>query len=253
MWRTPRLFACAASLSFASTSTVHVFSEAECRSTLPEEIAKLRAEESHFREKWIKDEEGWHKLPARAWPPTQPSNEEIPALRASSSACSSEVKMSEDCAKVALDLATALIFNSVDPNEGLERYRSLAKAGDLDGMVGTGVVLIGGHGVASDYVEGMQWIRKASEFGHAQGIYEHAVCFYTGDGEVEDEQLAFGLFRKAADLGHMGGMFMVGDCLTEGIGCKKDEADAVRWFFAAATQGHRQARGRILRYLDKEK
>eukprot|EP00976_Prorocentrum_cordatum_P002711 52640-Prorocentrum_minimum.AAC.4 len=252
MWRSRCLrMLGGASLGFAGTGAV--LAEASRETDWRAEIAKLRPEEPHFRAKWIQDEEGWHKLPARAWPAFQPKVDQIPALRALFAECSKDETLSEECRKHAFNLGTALVFNMVDPPAGLDLYSTLAKLGDLDGIVGTGVVLIGGHGVEYNTGEGVQWLRKASAKGHAQGHYELAICFYTGDGEVEDETRAFHLFQKAADLGHMGGMFMVGDCLREGVGCERDEAQAIRWLFAAAQQGHRQSRCQILKYLDAER
>ena len=45
------------------------------------ELEKLRPLEAEFRRKWLEDESGWHKLPPRAWPPTQPKHDELDELK----------------------------------------------------------------------------------------------------------------------------------------------------------------------------
>ncbi len=45
-------------------------------------VAHLRAGEDEMRLRWQRDELGWRKLPARAWPPYQPTADDIPVLAA---------------------------------------------------------------------------------------------------------------------------------------------------------------------------
>ncbi|KAK3276969.1 hypothetical protein CYMTET_14992 [Cymbomonas tetramitiformis] len=251
MWRYRNYVAVVASISFGGLRRSECSAKEPSRQGVAEEIAKIRTEEAFIRQKWIKDEEGWHKLPARAWPPYQPGRSLIPDLRSAYSNCGANAVLSDQCKKVTFDLGSALIFNGVDPPQGLQQYMSLAEAGDPNGMVGAGVVLVGGLGVPRDESKGVSWLQRAHEAGHPQGHYELAVCYYTGDGVEEDESRAFCLFQKAAAQSHMGGQFMVGDCLMDGAGCEKDEARAIPWIYAAALQGHRQARGRILSLLDE--
>jgi len=56
-------------------------------------VAHLRAGEDEMRLRWRRDELGWRKLPARAWPPYQPTAEDIPALaaRLANGKCSTNV------------------------------------------------------------------------------------------------------------------------------------------------------------------
>ena len=42
---------------------------------------EMKTKEEAIRSRWIKDEENWRKLPARAWPPTQPSEDDIESLK----------------------------------------------------------------------------------------------------------------------------------------------------------------------------
>lgn len=209
-----------------------------------------------MRARWVRDEEeGWRKLPPRAWPPDQPKADEIPELRARLEAqrCppAGSSEMSPACVKTAFDLATAQTFNGVEAQEGLTVFRRLASAGHVDGMVAAGICLVEGIGVARDEAEGLVLLQRASERGNAQGHFELGTLLYMGAAGVEeDEPAAFALYEKSAAQAHVSGMFMVGDCLLEGRGCDRNAARAVRLLYAAAEQGHRGARQYIRQLLD---
>lgn len=226
------------------------------KTTLDEELGKLRPQEAALRAQWVLDDkESWKRLPPRAWPSKQPTAEEISELQAQiiKRRCplASERGLSAECTKVHFDLATARVFNSVDAKTGVEIYRSLGEIGDLDGMVATGVCLIEGLGGERNNEEGLRWLRRACERDSAQGCYELGTLVYTGAaGLEEDEVAAFNLFHRAALQQHAGGLFMVGDCLLEGIGCAQDQARAVPHLLAAANLGHRGARQHLRQLLD---
>lgn len=225
------------------------------RSRLEEELAKLRPNEAAMREKWIQDDqESWKKLPPRAWPARQPGADQIPELRAGleQERCPPPgSQMSADCITKHFDLATAMVFNSVDAADGVATYRKLGEAGSLDGMVATGVCHVENLGVPRNDEEGITWLRMASEKGSAQGHFELGMLVYMGGaGLEEDEPAAFELFKQAAEQRHSSGMFMVGDCLLEGIGCERDQAAAIPLLKAAADMGHRGARQHLRQLLD---
>eukprot|EP00930_Biecheleria_cincta_P016964 TRINITY_DN1361_c0_g2_i1.p1 TRINITY_DN1361_c0_g2~~TRINITY_DN1361_c0_g2_i1.p1 ORF type:complete len:313 (+),score=71.58 TRINITY_DN1361_c0_g2_i1:26-964(+) len=217
-------------------------------------LEPLRPGEADMRTRWTKEEEGWFKLPPRAWPEVQPKAEEVDALRAKleTERCPSPgYEMSPSCAKLTFDLASALVFAAVDPPQGLDVYRSLGKSGNLEGMVASAVVLIEGLGVKQDYKEALQWLHKAADADSAQALYELASLLYTGGaGLAEDEPEALRLWRRAAAQQHRDAMFMVADCLLEGIGCEPDLAAAVPLLHAAAMKGHRGARQHLRQLLD---
>jgi len=168
-----------------------------------------------------------------------------PALRTAGAA------MSTECTRATFDLATALVFASVDPATGLQTYRELGGAGDTDSMVAAGVCLIEGLGVPRNNEEGLQWLHRACDLGSAQGQFELGTLVYTGSADLEeDEVAAFELFHKAANQEHASGMFMVADCLLEGIGCEQDQGKAVPLLLAAANLGHRGARQHLRQLLD---
>jgi TPR repeat protein len=218
-----------------------------------QELEKIKRVEDAMRLRWIEDEKGWIKLPARAWPEYQPKASCIPKLRQQCAECDGAWFPSATCAKTKFDLATALVFTGEGPPEGVELYKALALQGNLDAMVATAITLIeldDGVGVEVDEEEGMRWLEKATQANSAQAEYEMAVCYYNGNPLAEDEPAAAAFFKRAAAQGHVGGMFMYGDCLMDGIGCEKDMAAAIPWMYAAAEKGHRAARSRILALLN---
>lgn len=235
------------------------------------ELAKLRPGEAAMREKWEQDEDKWHLLPPRAWPPYYPATEELDLLRArlADEGCppvadiaSCAAPLSEACVRRAFDLATCLTFNNIDAPAGLRTYKALAGeidspevAGDPESMVAVGVALLEGLGLPRDEAEGLRWLRRAAAAGSAQGAYELGVAYYTGlddAGLACDEQAAFRLFETAGHRGHTGALFMLADCLIDGSGCAPDPARAVPLLHAAAERGHRLARAYLREWLDED-
>merc|ERR1719487_2765019 len=202
----------------------------------------------------MKDEEGFRKLPPRAWPAYQPKADALPQLRAQLEAnrCPpASQKMSEVCGKLTFDVATTLVFNALEGTSGFEMYRALGQNGHLDGMVGTGVCLVEGLTIPRQEVEGIKWLRQAVEAGDAQAQVELGNLYYTGTDMInEDEKKAVQLFEAAAAQQHAHGMFMLADCLLEGLGCEPDPARAVPLLYDAAEKGHRGARQHLRQLLD---
>jgi TPR repeat protein len=235
------------------------------------ELAKLRPGEAAMREKWEQDEDKWHLLPPRAWPPNYPAAEELDMLREKlvdegcppvSDIASGAAPLSEACVRRAFDLATCLLFNHIDPQAGVRTYRALAgdgdspgSSGDPESMVAVGVALLEGLGVPRDETDGLRWLRRAAAAGSAQGAYELGVAYYTGledAGLACDEEAAFRLFETAACLEHTGALFMLADCLIDGSGCARDPARAVPLLHKAAERGHRLARAYLREWLDED-
>jgi len=208
-----------------------------------------------MRERWVKEEEGWYRLPPRAWPTRQPKADDIPALREELLAkrCPSVPSkgMAEGCFPLTFDLATALVFTATDGPGGLKLYRALAAAGDLEALVAVGVILIEGLVGPRNHEEGVQCLRTAADAGSAQAQFELGTLLYAGGADLEeDEEGAFKLFQQAAAQKHRDGMFMVADCLLEGVGVKRDLAAAVPLLHASAVLGHRGARQHLRQLLD---
>lgn len=222
--------------------------------TLEDELDKLRPFEAAMREHWMKDEEGFRKLPPRAWPPDQPKPEELSQLRAKLEVdrCPpASQRMSEACGKLTFDVATTLVFNSLEGTTGFEMYRNLGQNGYVDGMVGTGVCLVEGLAIQQQEREGIEWLNQAVEEGSAQAQVELGNLYYTGtDLIAEDEKKAVAFFEAAAAQKHVHAMFMLADCLLEGSGIEPNPARAVPLLYDAAGKGHRGARQHLRQLLD---
>ncbi|OQR81230.1 hypothetical protein ACHHYP_16625 [Achlya hypogyna] len=210
------------------------------------ELSRLRAMEKDMTERWIKDEEGWRKLPSRVWPVHQPNLDQLAVLQAK---IQEECKTSgASCNALRFDLATLNVFNNLDAERGFQMYLALAREGDVNGLVAVGMCLVEGYGVEQDYAAGIHFLRQASAAGHAQADYELGVLYYTGAaGEdlPEDESKALEYFERAMARGKFSyAAYMVADLLFQN-GSKDDYTRALQLMYTAAEAGHRYARQEI--------
>lgn len=237
-----------------------------------EELDKLRPGQSEMLKRWERDEDGWRELPARAWPAYQPDEEELVSIQAqvTENRCISAASMNNtrwwrrkkkmtntaSCTDLLFNVATANVFNTLNPAAGLKQYEVLANEGHVDSMVACGVILVEGLGVPPNEAKGVEWLRKAVKLGSSQAMYELGTVYYTGiDGVVEEDPVAaFELFEQASKHNnHTSATYMMADCLLEGEGTEKDVARAIPLLYQAADRGHRFARQRIRELLKKQK
>ena len=228
-------------------------------------LEPYRKDEQEMRDRWEKDEDGWRKFPLRAWPVYQPDIDQIQQIRDDitlhqcplQSALEQKQgtdKLSQICSQKIFEFATALVFNGLDGQAGLDMYLTLARNGHVDGMVASGVLLTDGFGVEQDEAQGVEWLQKAVEHGSVQGSLELGALLYRGLPDINldmDEEKAVEYFEVAAKDNHMGGQFLLADCLLEGCGCEIDVARGIPLMYASAEQGHRYARQLIRQYLDQ--
>jgi TPR repeat protein len=195
-----------------------------------------------MRAKWIKDEETYNQLPARAWPKVQPNADAVPGLReVIESQCSkiTTTNSTDECDTARFQLATALIFNNVDQVEGMKLYETLASEGHHDGTVGAGIVHCEGlaevppcpslssspspasSSVSCDPEKGLKYLQLAAaeKMNHPQAHFELGVLHYTGTGALpEDEQLALQYFTTSAIEGKLSyAEFMAADVMMERV------------------------------------
>ncbi|CAB9504199.1 Sel1 domain protein repeat-containing protein [Seminavis robusta] len=227
------------------------------RANTREELSKIRGGQDEIFRRWELDEDGWRELPARAWPKYQPNPEQLAGIQVEVErhGCKASSPSSTDiCQSLLFNVATALVFYSVDPVAGFQQYEQLAwRHGNVDAMVACGIILVEGlGGFRHREAEGVDWLQKAVTLESTQGMYELGTVYYTGIDDVvdEDPEVAFSLFQKAADKGHVGAMYMMADCLIEGEGTKMDVARAIPLLYQAADQGHRYARQRVRELLN---
>ncbi|GMI32355.1 hypothetical protein TeGR_g14810 [Tetraparma gracilis] len=219
-------------------------------------LARHKQAESATRARWIKDEENWRKLPARAWPPAQPDEDALPACEAAAVAKCGGAR-DKECLDAEFLLATCRFFTGADPVKGFAGYKRNAEAGHLDSMVGVGVCLTENYIAPADAgmgeAEAVAHLRRAAELGSLQATFELGVLYYTGtsDSVPADERMAAACFEKAARQGHTAAQYMVADMITEGEGgLERDFVRALDLFYAAAEKGHRFSRQQFLACLD---
>jgi len=217
------------------------------------EILKIKKMEKEMLERWDKDEDGWRKLPARAWPAYQPDSEQLNIIRDEILKCGCKPDSDNAvCNELFFDTATSLVFNNIDPEAGLQQYKELAEKGHVDSMVACGIILLEGCcDITPNEEEGVQYLIKAVARDSVQGTYELGALFYTGLDELleEDPLAAFEFFEKAAGHDHPAAIFMMAECLYDGEGTEQSVARAVPLFYRAAEFGHRFSRQRIRQLL----
>lgn len=216
-------------------------------------IDSIRKNQSEILERWVKDEESWRKLPARAWPAYQPKVEEIEELKvAMEQSCTRD---EDDCLIAKFNIATAFAFNHINSDEAIKIYESLAVIGDPNSMTALGICFCEGFGVDFDFEQGVGWLRKAHSLKFAQATYELGSLYYTGSASptiTENSDMAFKLFELAANQNHTSAMFMVADMLMSDDVKEKDYATAVDLLYRAGDQGHRYARSMVWKLLREE-
>lgn len=222
-----------------------------------EELEKIRISEEAMLKRWERDEDGWRKLPARAWPEYQPNPEQLKQIQDEVAKLQCTSKNDDDnvrCTGLLFNIATSLVFYNIDARAGLELFQQLANKGHVDSMVACGIVLVEGMGVPPQEEEGIEWLKRAVKFESPQAYYELGTVLYTGiDGVVdENAEAAFEYFQAAAEHDHTAAMYMMADCLVEGDGTEKNIGRAVPLFYRAAEKGHRYARQRIRELLSVE-
>lgn len=244
-----KLISGAAAISMFSLSSSTTLCES-CK----EALERIRKDEKEMRLRWIRDEDGWRKLPSRAWPEVQPPASEIDGLDNAFTKCNASETISQGCDRTKFHLATALLFNNVDAKRGRQYYLELAEKGSTDGMVATAVCLLEGFGGDYNEAEGTKWLKKAVELGSVQGMYELGVLHYTGAIACveEDEAKAKMFFEQTAAQNHTSGQFMVADMLMEQDKVQDEEIGrAISLLYLAADKGHRFARQTLLSILDE--
>jgi hypothetical protein len=234
------------------------------QSLIREAIVPYKAKEKQLRQQWEDDEEGFRKLPARAWPPFQPDSDKLEGLQMLFEECTAQGE--DNCDQKAFDLATCYVFNNLDPNKGLALYKQLAdrEMGHPDATVAAGVVLVEGLGVPIDEQAGLKYLQKEAAMRTPQGSYELGTLYYTGvlnDGDDGGDARAFRYFQKSASSGHIGGMYMVAEMIlndetpeaaapaTAAAAAEDGVKQAVELFARAAEQGHRSARQRMREFF----
>eukprot|EP00040_Diaphanoeca_grandis_P016749 m.86797 g.86797 ORF g.86797 m.86797 type:complete len:281 (+) comp26004_c0_seq1:190-1032(+) len=220
-------------------------------------MKEIREQEEAMRLRWIRDEDHWRKLPARAWPAYQPGAEQLDLLRAAvEKACpTAQSGKEEECMTQRFLLATCLLYNKLDEVKGLEMYQANANNGHLDSATAAGICLFEGYHGTIDEKEGVKYMLKAYAGENTQAIFEVACLHYTGAAEPhlpEDMSKAYMLLEVGAAKDHTCSQYLLADFLIdapEGC-CEPNFARAVKLLYQAGEKGHRTARQDLLAILD---
>ncbi|OQS06363.1 hypothetical protein THRCLA_20393, partial [Thraustotheca clavata] len=143
-------------LSASALLSYQSFTACEKPKSFSDELQRLRKIEKEMTERWIKDEEGWRKLPSRVWPVNQPQLDQLDTINKQiQRQCTTK---SARCDELRFDLATLNVFNNLDTELGYSMYVELAKEGNVDGIVAVGMCLVEGYGVEQNYALGIDYL-----------------------------------------------------------------------------------------------
>ncbi|MBS1091826.1 sel1 repeat family protein [Gluconobacter sp. Dm-74] len=161
--------------------------------------------------------------------------------------------------------------NLRDPERGRELYRRAAEAGNVQGLYGYGLDLLGAAQNAAEREQGLSYIRRAAQAGLADAeltlgtvleyeggkdaqAFEHfmkaaeddrpaaqmkvGIAYYQGRGVERDVSKAETWLRKAAQGGEVEAIALVGDINLQGDGVSPNFPEAHSWYRRAAESGH---------------
>jgi TPR repeat protein len=116
-------------------------------------------------------------------------------------------------------------------------WRSLAEAGDLEAMLGVGILYDTGHGVAQDFTQALTWYRRAAEAGSARAAFNVGAMYDNGRGTEKDTKEAIKWWRQAAAKGNGRAAYNLGVIYRDGDGVTRSRTEAVKFFQIAALAG----------------
>ncbi|GBR35294.1 hypothetical protein GCM10007870_19930 [Gluconobacter kondonii] len=125
-----------------------------------------------------------------------------------------------------------------DSERGRELYRRAAEAGNVQGLYGYGLDLLGSAQNAAGRERGLSYIRKAAQGGLADAeLTLGTVLEYEGGKDAQ----AFDHFMKAAEEGRPAAQMKVGVAYYQGRGVERDVSKAETWLRKAAQGGEVEA------------
>ena len=119
-------------------------------------------------------------------------------------------------------------------------WKRAVELGDVDAMVGLGLLYELGSGVKLDKKKAERLYRAAADRGDAVAQYNLGLLQYN-DEEVENHKEALRNFKRSAEQGYTDAMYMVGCCYENGDGAEADLDEARRWYELAAPKGNKYA------------
>ena len=103
-----------------------------------------------------------------------------------------------DSEKETLMTAAVEAHERQDYATALEKWRTLAEAGDAAAQNNLGVLYAEGQGVAQDYAQARAWWEKAAAQGYAAAQYNLGALYENGQGITQDYDKARTWYEKVA-------------------------------------------------------
>jgi len=127
--------------------------------------------------------------------------------------------------------------SALPPETVFKRLLELAKLGDTDARVNTGLCYDKGFGVQRDYREAAAWFLRAAEAGSAAAQFNLGGAFYEGKGFDKDFNRAAEWYTKAAQQRHELALIKLGHMYQKAIGVEMDLRRALILYSIAYRQG----------------
>ena len=106
-----------------------------------------------------------------------------------------------DSEKETLMTTAVQAYEQQDYATALEKWQTLAEAGNAEAQNNLGILYDNGQGVAQDYGKARAWWEKAATQGDAGAQYNLGVLYYNGEGVPRDISKAREWLEKAAAQG----------------------------------------------------
>ena len=130
----------------------------------------------------------------------------------------------------------AAAYGRGDHTAALQRFRSLAEAGDAAAQYNMGIMCDNGEGTIEDHAEALTWYRLAAEQGHMNAQFSLAHMYRSGEGTSRDHTQALKWYRLAAEQGHIGALNDLGVAYDKGLGVSPDYVEAHKWYDLGANR-----------------
>ena len=127
-------------------------------------------------------------------------------------------------------------YEQQDYATALEKWQTLAEAGNAEAQNNLGILYNQGQGVAQNYAQARAWFEKAAAQGHANAQNSLGFLYAEGQGIAQDYGQARAWYEKAAAQGYAKAQYNLGNFYSDGRGVPQDFAKAREWYEKAAAQ-----------------
>lgn len=158
----------------------------------------------------------------------------------------------DDQQRVAREMIQALdayaVYKMGQFDEAYTRFRSLAEAGNRQGMLNLANMLAAGQGVERNPGEALAWYRRAAEAGDPIGMYEVGKAYDLGLGVPASRDQALEWYRRAAENDSADAQWALGKHLHD----SGETMAGLQWIRTAASEGEHPGARQFLASLAGE-